>query len=40
LRLDDGAYLHVGKPDEVEVIITAVGVPDAAMAEMNVLWVE
>jgi len=37
LPLEDGAYLHVGKPDEDEVIITVVGVADAAMAGMNVL---
>jgi len=39
LPLEDGAYLHVGKPDDDEVIITVVGVADAAMAGMNVLWV-
>ena len=37
LPLGEGAYLHVGDPrDEV---ITVVGVPDAGMAGMNVLWV-
>ena len=35
--LGDGAYLHVGKPDEEEIVITVVGVPDASMAGMNVL---
>ena len=39
LPLGDGAYLHVGKPDEEEVVITVVGVADAGMAGMNVLWV-
>ena len=37
--LGDGAYLHLGKPDEEEVVITVVGVPDASMAGMNVLLV-
>ena len=39
LPLGDGAYLHVGDPDEEETVITVVGVPDASMAGMNVLWV-
>lgn len=33
----DGAYLHVGDPDAL--VSTVVGVPDAGMAGMNVLWV-
>lgn len=33
----NGAYLHVGKPHEEEVVITVVGVPDAGMVGMNVL---
>ncbi len=37
LPLTDGAYLHVGKPDEEEVVITVTGIPDAGMAGMNVL---
>ncbi len=37
--LSDGTYLHLGKPDEEEVVITVVGVPDASMAGMNVLLV-
>ena len=37
--LGDGAYLHVGDPSEEEVVITVTGVPDAAMAGMNVLLV-
>lgn len=37
--LGDGAYLHVGKPDEEEIVITVVGVPDASMAGMDVLLV-
>lgn len=39
LPLGDGAYLHVGKPDEEEVVITVTGIPDAGMAGMNVLLV-
>ena len=39
LPLGDGAYLHIGNPDEEEVVITLVGVPDASMAGMNVLLV-
>ena len=35
----NGAYLHLGKPDEEEVVITVVGVPDAGMVGMNVLLV-
>ena len=35
--LGDGAYLHLGKPDDE--IIYVVGVPDVAMAGMNVLLV-
>lgn len=37
--LGDGAYLHLGKPEEEEVVITVTGIPDAAMAGMNVLLV-
>ena len=37
--LGDAAYLHLGKPDEEEVVITVTGVPDAGMAGMNVLLV-
>ena len=40
LPLGEGAYLHVGDPDEEETVITVVGVPDAGMAGMNVLLVE
>jgi len=39
LPLGDSAYLHLCKQDEEEVIITVIGVPDAGMAGMNVLWV-
>ena len=39
LPLAEGAYLHIGKPDDEEVVITVVGAPDAGMAGMNVLWV-
>ena len=35
--LGDGAYLHVGDPEAL--VITVVGVPDAGMAGVNVLWV-
>ena len=37
LPLDENAYLHVGDPEGE--VITVVGVPDAGMAGMNVLWV-
>lgn len=37
LPLGDGAYLHLGKPEEEEIVITVVGVPDAGMVGMNVL---
>ena len=39
IPLGDGAYLHLGKPDEEEVVITVVGVPEVGMAGMNVLLV-
>lgn len=39
LPLGSGAYLHIGKPEEDEVVITVTGVPDASMAGMNVLLV-
>jgi len=32
MPLGDRAYLHVGKPDEEDVVVTVVGVPDVAMA--------
>ena len=35
--LGDGSYLHLGKPEEEDVVITVVGVPEAGMAGMNVL---
>ena len=35
--LGDGAYLHLGKPEEEEIVISVVGVPDVGMAGMNVL---
>lgn len=37
--LSDGTYLHLGKPEEEEIVITVVGVPEAGMAGMNVLQV-
>ena len=39
LPLGDGAYLHLGKPEEEEIVITVVGVPEVGMAGMNVLLV-
>ena len=39
LPLGDGAYLHLGKPDEEEIVITVVGVPEVGMVGMNVLLV-
>ena len=39
LPLGDGAYLHVGKPDEEEIVINVVGVPEVGMVGMNVLLV-
>lgn len=39
LPLDDGDYLHVGDPEEEEIVITVVGVPEVGMAGMNVLLV-
>ena len=39
LPLGDGAYLHLGKPDEEEMVITVTGLPDASMTGMNVLLV-
>ena len=39
LPLGDGSYLHLGKPEEEEIVITVVGAPDAGMAAMNVLLV-
>lgn len=37
LPLGDGAYLHVGNPEQDELLITVVGVPDVSIAGMNVL---
>ena len=39
LPLTGGAYLHLGKPEEKEIVITVVGVPEVGMAGLNVLWV-
>lgn len=39
LPLGDGTYLHLGKPEEEEVVITVVGVPEVGMAGVNVLLV-
>ena len=35
--LGEGAYLHLGKQDEAAPIVTVIGIPEAAMAGMNVL---
>ena len=37
--LGDGAYLHLGKPEEKEIVITVVGVPEVGMVGMNMLLV-
>ena len=37
--LGDGACLHLGKPEEEEMVITVTGVPEVGMAGMNVLLV-
>ena len=37
LPVGDDAYLHVGNPDAL--VIDVVGVADAGMAGVNVLWV-
>ena len=37
LPLGNGAYLHAGDPEAL--VITVVGVPDAGMVGMDVLWV-
>lgn len=37
LPLGEGAYLHIGNPDEEEVVITVVGVPEAASVGQSVL---
>ncbi len=39
LQLGEGSYLHVGKPDDEEGIISVVGVPEIGMAGMNVVLV-
>ena len=39
MPLGDGVYLHLGKPEEEDVVITVVGVPEVGMAGMNVLLV-
>ncbi len=39
LPLGKGAYMHMGNPDQQALVITVVGVPDAGMVGMNVLWV-
>lgn len=37
LPLGNRAYLHVGDPEAL--VVTVVGVPEAGMAGMNVMWV-
>ena len=39
LPLGEGAHLHVGNPEEEEIVITVTGVPEVGMAGVNVLWV-
>ena len=42
LPLGEGAYLHLGSPDDgaaVISVISVVGIPDAAMAGSNILLV-
>ena len=39
LPLGEGAYLHLGDPDEAAQVIAVVGVPEVGMAGMNVLLV-
>lgn len=39
LPLGEGAYLHLGKPEEEEIVITVTGVADTGMVGMNVLLV-
>lgn len=36
--LGEGAYLHVGHQEGEQPVIAVVGIPDAAMAGMHVLW--
>lgn len=38
LPLGDGAYLHMGKPDEEEMVITVTGVPRDGDAVLLVGW--
>lgn len=37
LPLGDGAYLHLDKPEEEDVVITVTGVPEAASVGQSVL---
>ena len=37
IALGKDAYLHVGKPDEEEGVITVTGIPDSSMLGLNVL---
>ena len=37
LPLGESAYLHLGKPEEEEIVISVVGVPEAGMVGMNVV---
>lgn len=39
IPLEANAYLHVGNPDEEEIVITVVGVADVGMVGGNVLLV-
>ncbi len=35
--LGSGAYLHAGRPDEDDTVISVVGVPDVSLAALNAL---
>ena len=38
LPLGDGAYLHLGSPEEEEIVITVVGVPEVGVNVLLVGW--
>ena len=39
LPLEERVYLHAGNPDEEDAVVLVVGMPDAALAGMNVLLI-
>lgn len=39
-RLEAGVYLHTGAPEEEELIVEVVGIPDIQMAGLNVLLLQ